>query len=261
MHRLLIAALVSLAVVPAGCAGAAGKSSILHPASGQPTTSTSAGGKDVTADKAAAVSAALTLRDLPPGWTSKPRTGDTRAATAQADAAACLGVPAALLSTHTPASSDSPDFTSPDGSETISSNVSYLATVDAARARFSLIDGPKVPECMGGALRDIIERALAHPASGAHSSTLPAGVKVGTPTFRKMPFPSVGDETSAYRFELPITYAGRSVTFQEDLVFVRRGRAGINLSFEWTAATPSTEQEQHYTEVVVARLASAAAPS
>jgi len=163
-----------------------------------------------------------------------------------------------------PARSDSPDFRSPDGTETLSSNVSYLGTVEAAQARFSLIDGPKVPECMGGALRDIIERALAHPASShssAHASTLPPGVDVGTPTFRRTPFPSVGDQTTAYRFELPITYGGRSVTFDADLVFVRRGRAGVNLSFEWSGMTPSTEQEQHYTEVVVARLASATAPS
>ena len=152
MNRLLAAPLVALTLVSVACAGSTGKSAMLRPGSADPTTtSTPSGGPDVAADKAAAVAAALTLSDLPRGWTSKPRNGDSRASAAEADAAACLGVPAARLSTHTPASSDSPDFRSPDGTETLSSNVSYLATVEAAQARFSLIDGPKVPECMGGA--------------------------------------------------------------------------------------------------------------
>src|SRR5947209_6071444 len=121
MNRVLNAAVVALATVSSACAGSATGGSTLHPVSLEATTSTTAAATGVAADRAAAISAALTLSDLPPGWTSKERTGDGRAAAVEANAAACLGVSPELLSSHTAASSDSPDFTSRDGAETISS--------------------------------------------------------------------------------------------------------------------------------------------
>jgi hypothetical protein len=204
----------------------------------------------LSADKTSAVASALVNRDLPDGWVAKADNGADRSAEQEAETALCLGVPTAELSSNTPASSGSVAFKSPDGSQTISSTVTYLADANAAHERFLVIDGPKVPGCMGKALADVLEKALTTPRGGGSP---PAGLELGTPTFQEIPFAHVGDETVAYRFELPVTLSGRSLRLAADLVFVRIGRASVNLAFETTSSNLTAQEEQRYAQVIADR--------
>ena len=194
-----------------------------------------------TADSEASAASNLVLSDLPSGWTASPRaTAADRSAVA-----VCLGTSAA--SSAAAPSSASPAFRSPDGTRTISSTVRYLADDAAAHERHGVIDGPKVPACLSTSLRDALQSRL--------SSVRTADMKVGAPHFVRSTFPSVGDETTAYRFELPVALSGKSLTVGADRVFIRKGRVEITLSFETMSSLLPVEEEQHYAEVVVSRVA------
>jgi hypothetical protein len=238
MNRLLVAAVAGLYLASASCGG-----------SSRSPSPTAAAGAHASADKASAVASALVLRDLPKGWVAKADNGTDRSAEQEAATASCLGVPTAELSSHTPASSGTVAFSSPDGNRTISSTVTYLADANAAHARFLVIDGPNVPGCMGKALADVLEKALTTSRGGS----VPSGMQLGTPTFHEIPFANVGDETVAYRFELPVALSGGTLRLGADLVFVRVGRASVNLAFETTSSSLTLQEEQRYAQVIADR--------
>jgi hypothetical protein len=90
-----------------------------------------------------------------------------------------------------------------------------------------------------------------HPTGG---STLPAGVKLGQSTVEQMSFPTYGDKTIAYQVKIPITYSSLNVSVYLDLIIAIKGRANVATTFQATTSPFPTDQEQHYTGLVVGRL-------
>jgi hypothetical protein len=164
--------------------------------------------------------------------------------------AKCLGVSESNL-TDPPASYDSPDFNDPNNN-TISDTVGYRATPADQDAPFAVVSSDKVPACLGTAFTKVINDAIKHPTNP--SDTLPEGVTVGTPTVSPMSFPQFGDKSTAYRTTIPISYKGLNLTAYLDQIFVVKGRAGVNMSFEATVTPYPAAEEERYTALVISRL-------
>jgi hypothetical protein len=92
---------------------------------------------------------------------------------------------------------------------------------------------------------------ISNPTGG---STLPAGVKLGQATVQQMSFPTYGDKSIAYQLSIPISYSGLSLAAYADEIVVIKGRADVIMSFQNSNDPFPTDQEQHYTGVVVGRL-------
>lgn len=216
------------------------------------TTTTVKSSQNIAADQAAAETASLKLSDFPAGWTSSPSSSDSGGNDNQvkAQVAKCLGVPETSLS-EAPVSVDSPDF-SDSNNDTVSSTVNYRATAAEQDTSFNLFSGPNLPNCLGIAFSAAIDEEIKHPSSPA--STLPAGVTLGQPTVSPMSFPQFGDKSVAYQVDIPIKYSGLNIDALVDFIFAVKGRAAANMSFESTGTAFPTDQEQHYTALVVNRL-------
>jgi hypothetical protein len=214
------------------------------------TTTTVKSNQNVAADQAAAQAAALKLSDFPSGWTSQPQSDDTENSTLQARLANCLGVSEAQF-TSPPAHYQSPDF-SDSNDNTASSEVGYRATAAEQAPVFALFASPKTPGCFSEAVTAAVNQEAKHPSDP--NNTLPPNLKFGTATVSPMSFPSYGDKSLAYRVKVPITYQGLSIDAYVDLVVAIKGRADVLMDFEATSNPFPTDQEQHYTGLVVSRL-------
>jgi hypothetical protein len=159
-----------------------------------------------------------------------------------------LGVKESLLA-NDPVRVQSDDFSQSD--MTASSTVGYQATSAEQTAAFNLLAGPKTPGCLSTAVSTILEDAIKHPPTG---STLPAGVTFGQSTVEQMSFPTYGDKTIAYQLKIPFDYSGLSLAVYLDVISLIKGRADVVMSFENSPDPFPTDQEQHYTELVVGRL-------
>jgi len=178
------------------------------------TTTTAAAAGDVTADTAKAKQINLQLSDLPSGWTSSP--ASPKSAQDQADdvkTASCLGIPPPSQ-THT-VDIDSDDFSS--GNLSISSNVTFARTADAARQELAAYSGSKVTSCLTQSLQD----SMARDANGATVSNLSV-----TPATK----PSGGDGGFAYHVTATVMAQGQQVQLTVDVLAVLVGRAELNVS-------------------------------
>jgi hypothetical protein len=54
--------------------------------------------------------------------------------------------------------------------------------------------------------------------------------------------------------KIPISYQGLNITAYLDQIIAIKGRAGVTMSFEGVGNPFPTDQEQHYTGLVVGRL-------
>jgi hypothetical protein len=71
-----------------------------------------------------------------------------------------------------------------------------------------------------------------------------------------MSFPTIGDESIAYRVTVPINLkSGLSISVYYDHVTARKGRAGAELDFEGIGTPFPSDQAEHYTTLVVDRMA------
>jgi hypothetical protein len=219
--------------------------------SGSSPTTAASTNQNVAADKTAAQAASLKLSDFPAGWTSQPASNNIASpAGLGSQLATCLGVSAAQL-THAPASYDSPDF-SDSSNHSVSSNIGYRATAAEQDSSFALFSSSKLPGCLATALNTVIDNEIKHPSNP--SDALPAGATIGKATVSRLSFPQIGDRSTAYQAAIPISYKGLNVKSLVDEVFVIKGRASVDLSFEAAGSAVPTNQQQHYTQLVVNRL-------
>jgi hypothetical protein len=178
---------------------------------------------------------------LPGWWTSAPQSPDTSSAVIDPEVAKCLGV-SESQSSKAPAGAVSDSFS--QSKLTAANTVGYRATSAEQAAVFNLWASAKTPSCF----------ATAASAAVTSGTTLPAGVKLGQATVQTMSFPTYGDKTIGYRLKIPIDYSGQSLATYEDLVVVIKGRADVVMAFNSSTDPFPTDQEQHYTELVVGRL-------
>jgi hypothetical protein len=250
LGALVVVGLASLAA----CGGSSSSPSVSTVAPGGTTapTGSTVPSQDIAADKAAAEAASLKLSDFPTGWTSTPQSDTSGYPNVDAEIAKCLGVSEEELNHKGPAHVDSPDF-SDANNNTVSSSVGYAPSVPQAQHEFAIISSPKVPACLGPAVEKLVTYAANHPSNA--SDTLPAGTTFGTPTVAPMSFPTFGDESVAYRVTIPVNTKSLTVSFYLDTVTARKGRAGAGLDFEGVGTPFPSDQEEHYTTLVVDRMA------
>jgi hypothetical protein len=79
-------------------------------------------------------------------------------------------------------------------------------------------------------------------------------VTIGKSTAQQMSFPTYGDKTIAYQLKIPVDYNGLSFAAYLDVISVIKGRADVVMSFENSTDPFPTDQEQHYTGLVVGRV-------
>jgi hypothetical protein len=224
------------------------------PATPSTTTPSPPGPQDLAADKAAAGAASLKPADFPSGWTSTPHV-DSNAPSIDGEVAACLGVSQQELEHNGPTDAYSADFSDPNAN-TASSSVGYTADAASAAKEFAIVAGPKMRICLTPALSAVVKFAATHPASP--SETLPSGVTVGLPEVVQLPFPMFGDETVAYRVNVPINASNGgkplSTVLYFDIVTLTKGRATASLYFQAAQTPLPTDEEAHFVGLVVGRL-------
>jgi hypothetical protein len=139
---------------------------------------------------------------------------------------------------------------------TASSSVGYTADAASAAKEFAIVAGPKMRVCLSPVLTAVVKFAATHPASP--SETLPSGVTVSLPVVVQLPFPTFGDESVAYRVNVPInaTNGGTplSTILYFDIVTLTKGRATATVYFQAAQTPLPTDEEAHYVGVVVGRL-------
>jgi len=206
---------------------------------------------DREADEAIAESALLTLDDFPPGWEAAPANDDEPDSDVLADVADCLGVSEAELDPDNPKAT-SPTFTSSDDEEVTSEVTLTPSSGDASRA-LEILKSDAAPGCYAEAIKALVGRNL------VASDDVPENVTVGEPTFNRMSFESLGDDSVAFRTTIPVTVESLDVDLYVDFVFVRVGRAGIETTFQSQFAPFDTDEAARLTGVVVDRVSSTGA--
>lgn len=201
------------------------------------------------ADEAIAEMALLTLDDLPAGWEAVPAEDDEDDDELVADLARCLEVDEAELDPDNPTAT-SPTFTS-SNDEAVSAEVSLTPSSGDASRALEILQGDAAPGCYAEALKAEMERNL------VVGDDVPENVEVGEPTFNRISFESLGDESVAFRTTIPVSVEAFDVELYIDFVLVRVGRAGIQTTFQSQVSPFDTDEAARLTQIVVDRVSAA----
>ncbi len=216
-----------------------------------PTTSTTTQpSQNVAADKALSHAASLKLSDFPTGWTSQPNNPNPNVPNVDQSLASCLHTSASLFNRNSPTQVQSPDFSDSNG-DTVNSQVTYSASASIAEPGLALLQSPRMPSCLQTAVSTLISYALAHPSNP--SDSVPSGVSVGQTTVDQMSFPTLGDQTIAYRVTVPVSAASLNIDAYVDGVWIRKGRAVALLEFEGIGNPLDPTMEQQLATLTVGR--------
>lgn len=205
--------------------------------------------RDRAADEAIARSTLLSLDDLPPGWEEEAAEPAPDDDDLQASLAECIGVDEAELYRGSP-SSESPRFVSPDG-DGVDMSVSMTPAPGDARRTMEIMSGDAVPGCFGEAVQVLVARNM------STAEDVPEGLEMGDPTFERLAFSALGDESLAFRATLPYAYRGVSAELYFDVALVRVGRAGITASFQADGSPFDSDEAARLTQIVVERVRAA----
>jgi len=211
----------------------------------------SSGGQDIAHDKSLGQAASLKLSDFPSGWTSAPATPNTSSAAQDQKLATCLGVNLADINRSGPTEVKSDEFSGPTSGgamQNASGTVEYEASKDKVDKAFNLFASSKTPGCLQSVLGQVISDSIKQQAGDTSQIT------VGNATVAKQDFPTVGDQTVAYRITIPITAAGQSITAYVDFAIATKGRAGFDADFESVGTPMPASIETAAMQAVAGRL-------
>jgi hypothetical protein len=194
--------------------------------------------------------ALLRLSDFPPGWTVSVRRKERSKPKLEQEVAACLHVARSLVNESDPAEVRSPDFKHTGGAE-ISNTVTVAPTPDVAAKQFSVFAQPQTAPCLRRGIQQELRYTLTHPEA---RRKLPTGVSFGQATVEQMSFPSIGDQSIAYRVGLTVTAKTLHIPLYFDVVLLRVGRAEISLSFTGALLPTSPATELALADLTVRRL-------
>jgi hypothetical protein len=241
-HMWMAVGLVALIGVSA-CSGSSKHSSSTSTTTTAPgsTGSTTSSTVKPSGDAALAQAAALTASDVPADWQSEPAAAR---GSADAELAKCLAVSAGALNNNGVGEFDSPTFATPSAAVamSISSSVRYTSNAAAAEAEFHLFSDPRVPGCLTSEISTGLE------------SGLPAGVTVQKTTVTPLTLPPFASQTVAYRVAVPLKTQTITLTITDDVILVRKGRAGVEMNFQSSGVPFTATQEERYTRLVVGRM-------
>lgn len=213
----------------AACGGSSSGGSSSPGSSTAPQASTTTSATSAAFDKPAALASArralLTTTDFPAGWKSSP--SDNSSDNEQdAALAACLHVAPATFGAPGPdgVEVDSPDFAPPGNTGAGVSEAVDVGTQAKADTEFGVLRSAKLPGCLDTVMGPFLKKSLAK-----EPSTKTA--KVGVPKTTPLSFPSLGDETDAFTFAIPLEIQGQTATVYVDFVFIRNQNSGVELSF------------------------------
>jgi hypothetical protein len=249
--RRAAACLAATGLLAAGCSDDGGDTATSSTAttSDSETTANEDDGRtqaELDADEEAARSALLVLDDFPPGWEAAEPDPDNDNDDVQEGLADCLDVDVEMFANDNNPSAESPAFTSPNDDE-VSSEVTYTASIENATRTVAILKDPDTPGCYAQALKAYLLRA-------AVEGDLPDEVEYGDPTFNPLSFPTLGDESVAFRMTFPVSARGLDVDVYIDLAFVRVGRVGVTTTFQSQFSPFDTDEAARLTETVVDRI-------
>jgi hypothetical protein len=186
----------------------------------------------------------LTLSDMPSGWTSTKNTNSNNNVGAS-QLAHCVGVATGLVSENPP-SVNSKEFQNPDGTLTVTDDVTVFPSAKNAAAEFAVGANPKLPSCM---------TAL---ASGPLKTKLfgktPKGTTIGTPLVSAVSASAFGPGVDGYSLSVPVTAQGVTVNVTATQLIAVKGRLGHQVDFTSFNAPFSLALEQQIMQVATSRL-------
>ncbi len=227
MRLRAMIAVAALCTVLAACGGGKANHAASTTTSKVAPNSTSAP-QQSAADKALAQTEVWKLSDFPAGWSAQPATPDTGISSLNGSLDQCLGTSVGFLQ-QSQASADSPNF-SDASNDSASETIVYLPSASEGDSDFTVVLGPKFPQCYGLTINSFIQNEIQHPSNS--NNALPPGASVGQASVTPLLFPSMGDHTAAFRVTTPLTYLGQTINMYIDLVAVQRGRAVSMMTFE-----------------------------
>lgn len=196
--------------------------------------------QDVVADQEIVDDAVLTIDDMPPGWQAEaPDDDDDDDESGDQELADCMRIDVEELNDDDNVSAESDEFTSPDDAQ-ISSEVSLAADEESSTKSFELAGRPEFRDCMAAEL----EEELADDDE----------VEVGDITIDEVSFEQLGDETVAFRVNLPMSLQGMNFNASMDFVMVRVGRGSVLLSGLGIGSPLDSDELAGYAEICVERL-------
>jgi hypothetical protein len=201
-------------------------------------------------DRALGARALLRLADFPTGWTASARHREPAQPKLEREIAACLHVASSAVNESDPAEVRSPDFKHAGGAE-ISNTVTVTPTPQIAAEQFAVFARTDTARCLRNSVAQELRYTLTHAKGGRK---LPAGVSFGQATVEQMSFPSIGDQSVAYRVAVSISAKSLHLPLYFDVVLVRAGRAEISLSFAGVLLPTSPSAELALTDLTVRRL-------
>jgi hypothetical protein len=217
---------------------------------------------DLSADLAEAHAALLTLTDFPTGWYEAPADdtageGDT---VDEGDNAQmkpfCVGSYDSILVDVGDAEASTGWFTNPDDTSlVVNETVEIGASVDDAVATVNALAADSMPSCLQGYVRDYLTESFEHPRTPGDS--LPAEASIGDITVARLEINPAGEQSLAFRIDLPLSVAEIHLDAYVDLVVVRTARAVATLSFQSSASPFPADQLQWWVAVAAQRLPTA----
>jgi hypothetical protein len=197
-------------------------------------------------DTAAAEAVLLTVDDLPAGWSAGAPDDEEEDEELQAALAECLGVDPELLDPDNP-QAKTPDFTSPDGGDQVTADVTFTPSAAHAGTAFDILGRDETPRCYAEALQTATAQAV-------EDGEMPPGVEFGEPTFEELSFPDLGDESTAFRITIPVAAQGTEIELYGDVALVRVGRVGIEATFLTELRPFDTEEAAELVQVMIDRV-------
>lgn len=208
----------------------------------------------VAADKAAAAGAVLTLADLPPGWTAKPKAGDSPRSTeqrsAEAEFADCAGVDPAFIGAGRASTTRAKSEFSGDAERQVASSVTVVATREAAKEQLNSVRKQTVPACLAKFVDRAIRSSIENPKPGVAP---PTGATFGDAKVTVLNLPGLHATSAGYRTTVPVRLGDRAFDVNLDTVLALRGRTGISMTFTSFGSPFSGDAEIGLTNAVIDR--------
>ena len=236
-QRMGVTIALAAVLLVAACGGSSkSSSSSSSPGPGTSSSSSSSASssssrtaEELAADQQTAQSMVLKIGDFPSGWKAKarpPSTADTPEAKAAVKTFAdCLGVDPALVDDNDPTEAKARSDKFVNGDQEVDSTATVPATVEH---KDEILGAFRKPEAVG-CFENFINAAF---KSSLSSSSLPPGTQIGDISVSAGDISGVHGDAINFQATIPITAQGQSINFFSDTLFVLKGRATFDFTFD-----------------------------